>query len=401
MERQRILIAIRDPEVVGELRKALVSSGYETKIVDNGASALNLCREFRPHLLLAELDLPKLDGHHLLREIKSQSATKGIPFVLISRHRTVEERVHSINLGVDDYITTPFDANEVILRLEIILKEIEKLEASSTNGTKGFAGRLSEMNLIELLQALEIGHKSCLVTIQNENQEGVILLRNGEILDASLNNLAAKKALFRMFTWNEGSFQVRIKQTDQAKVLKENTVELVRQGLIFRDRWDKLARSLPPLQATVEAVPKLSKEEYSNEERSILGIANGHTRLVDLINKSHLDDLQALSIIARLFYQGSLKEVPVQNDLNGKSFPVRNGHESPGTNEHLSKLVVNFLNPESEPPTDRTDRRHFERRGRDRRLRNRRLSDGVVKKNRIYLNKGELLMIREKLSNGS
>ena len=92
MERKRVIIADSDLTEIQELRQALVATGYEVRIVDNGASALKLCREFRPHLILSEVQLPKIDGHHLVRELKSQAATKAIPFVLMSRHRSVEER---------------------------------------------------------------------------------------------------------------------------------------------------------------------------------------------------------------------------------------------------------------------------------------------------------------------
>ncbi|MFQ5639770.1 MAG: response regulator [bacterium] len=401
MEKQRILLVVRDPQNVDELKKVLISSGYEVKLADNGASALAICQEFRPNLVLAEIDLPKLDGHHLLRELKSQSNTKNIPFILMSRHRSVEERVHSINLGIDDYITTPFEVEEVILRIQNVLAEIERLDAAPTQHVKGFTGKLSELNVVELVQTLEIAQKSCIVSIQHRNDEGILCLQKGEVIDASLNNLNARKALFRMFTWNEGSFQVEIKETDNVRILKEKTSDLVRQGLIFKDRWNKLAANFASLQVTVQAAPKLSKEEYSNEELSILNTINGNTRIVDLIHKSSFDDLTALQIIAKLFYQGSLREVALQENLNGHSAALKNGESKVRSEEHLFKLVGNFLDKEKDKdPGWAEQMRNNRPSGLDRKTRDSHEMDSDAEKNQIYLNKSELLMIREKLSNG-
>ncbi|MFQ5822633.1 MAG: response regulator [bacterium] len=401
MERRRILIADNNPQEVQDLRKSLVASGYEVKIVDNGVDALNICREFRPHLVLSEVKLPKIDGHHLLRELKSQTTTKSIPFILMSRHRAVEERVHSINLGVDDYISKPFDINDVLLHFEIILKEIEKFESTPKNHTKGFSGKLSEMNLIELLQTMEIGKKTGVVKLQNDSKEGIVFLKDGVILDVSLDDLEPKDALYRLFTWGEGTFRVEIKEINRTKVLKESMGDLIYQGLIRRDRWERLSKRLPPLQAVIKQGPKLNENNLTNEERSLIRLINGKMRLIDLIELSKCDDLKALQIVSDLFVRGSIMEVPLEEDINNGNSSGQESQHYTDTNEtRFAKLIVNFLsNPEEPFTTHKKERRRGERRrSLDRRNRSRRWSDYVNEKNKVYLNKSELLMIREKLS---
>lgn len=399
MERKRILIADDDPQESQGLRKVLVASGFEVKVVDNGAAALTMCREFRPHLVVSEVKLPKIDGPHLLRELRSQSATKSIPFVLMSRHRTVEERVHSINLGVDDYISKPFDLNEVLLRFEIILKEVEKIESSPKNVSKGFSGKLSEMSLIDLLQTLEIGKKTGIVKLQNAYQEGIVFIKNGDVLDASLDGLKPKDALFRMFNWNEGTFRVELREIDRIKTLNGSMSDLIYQGLILRDRWQKLSRYLPPLHAVVKPGPKLIDNKLSDEEKSIIRLINGKRRLVDLIELSKFGDLKTLQIVSSLFSTGSIMEAPLtEDDKNGNASLLKNNTETNETS--LAELIVDFLSRKEKtadlPKLDR--RRGNRRKSTDRRLRHRRWSDFTGEKNKVYLNRSELLMIREKLS---
>jgi CheY-like chemotaxis protein len=402
MERKRILIAANQRPEIQELRKALVTAGYEVKTFDNGADALASSREFKPHLVVSELNLQKVDGHHLLRELKSQSSTDNIPFILITPHRTVAERVHSINLGVDDYITTPFDIQEVVLRLEIIIKELETYEATVKKNRKGFSGKLADLNLVELLQTLAIGKKSALIKVQNENNDGMIFLRDGQLIGASLLDLSPKDALFRMFSWNEGGFRVELRITEQDSEFDEKTEDLLAQGLTYRDNWNKISRKLPPLHALVIRHDTKTDVTLSSVEAKLLKQVNGSSRLISIVEESEFNDLQALKAAANLFSYGAIIEVTTGTENEQPAEKSSKASDPFQDTGKLSSLVTNFLKAHTHPASSpRVERRRNERRsGDDRRVRPRRWRDFVGEKNRIYLNKSELLMIRDKLRNG-
>ncbi len=397
MERKRILIAVKIAQQIQELRNALISKGYEVKVVDNGSAALALCRDFLPHVMLAEVELPKIDGHHLFREIKSQTSTQNIPFILLSKHRSVEERVHSMNMGVDDYINMPFDINEMLLRFEIILKEIDRFEATATGVSKGFAGKLVDMNVLEVIQALHIGKKSGIIKIQHEAKEGLIFLKDGEVIDATLEQLEASNAVFRMIIWAEGSFRVEIRKIEQPRAFNKLTQEIIKEGLIFRDRWEQLRRALPPLLAPIKLGPNVARQNFNAEEKEILSKIDEHSRLLDLVERSRSNDLKALQVAAGLFTRGAIVEKPAEEVRQNGASKENSGNLNDPT--HLSNLIVNFIEKKTEPAKNGfTDRRHGERRQIERRLRGRRWSDLKTQKNHLYLNKSELLIIREKLS---
>jgi CheY-like chemotaxis protein len=398
MERKRILIAAKVPQQVQELRAALVSNGYEVKMANDGISALNLCRDFLPHLMLAEIELPKIDGHHLFREIKAQSSTHDIPFILLSQHRSVEERVHSINMGVDDYINIPFDVNELLLRFEIILKEIDRFESTATGTAKGFAGKLSDMNVLEALQAMQIAKKSGIVRVQHESREGIIFVKGGEVVDANLDQLDAPSAVFRMITWVDGSFRVEIRSVDQPRAILNPTQELIQNGMIFKDRWEQITRALPPLQAPIKPGENVGRQNFSADEKEVLSKITAESRLIDLVERSRFNDLKALQVVAGLFVRGALVERPAEETQENGKHASTNGN-SLSDPEHLSNLVTSFLEEKKGAAKNgHSDRRHNDRRRVERRTRSRRWEDMVAQKNRIYLNKSELLMIREKLS---
>ena len=395
MERKRILFAVNNPPTVVDLRKSLVNSGYEVKIVDNGSSALTLCREFRPHLVCADHDLTKIDGHHLFRELKSQSSTKNIAFVLMSKHRSVDERVHSIDLGVDDYISIPFDLEEILMRFEIILREVDTFEAIPKNTSKGFSGKLSDLSLIELLQTLEVGQKSAIIKLESHNSEGLVLLKKGQVLDASVKGMTPRDAIIRMFTWNDGTFRVDLKDVDQEQTIEEPTSSLVNEGFLYLDTWNQINKNIPPLQTTVRTAPELNGN-LSKQEISLMNLVKDKIKLVDLIEQGDYDDMTNLKIVSSLFKKQLIVEVPLEElQDNGKT----KKDKGVAHNNSISSLIASFLSPKSEEGEEKIERRRNQRRkGEERRLRPRRWADLVQEENQIYLNRSELLMIREKLT---
>jgi len=123
-------------------------------------------------------------------------------------------------------------------------------------------------------------------------------------------------------------------------------------------------------------------------------------KLVDLIEQSDFNDLAALKIVTNLYKKKSIIEVPLEelvSNVNPKS-DDKDVNDNP-----ISNLIANFLTPISE----RESQESVERRGRqqrrrvERRVSPRRWCDLVGEENQIYLNKSELLMIREKLTNGN
>ena len=208
-------------------------------------------------------------------------------------------------MGIDDYISIPFDLEEILMRFEIILREVETIEAIPKNTSKGFSGNLGDLSLLELLQTLEIGQKSAIIKLQSQHAEGVVFLKNGEVLDASLKGLTPKDAIIRMFTWNDGTFRVDLREVDQEKTFEESTKSLVNEGFIYLDTWNQINKHIPSLQITVRPASQINGN-LSAEEKSVMNLIRNGSKLVDLIEQSDFDDLTALKIVTNLFKKKSI-----------------------------------------------------------------------------------------------
>ena len=101
------------------LRVALVGSGYEVLDARSGEEALDQLRSVRPDLVLLDMNLPGMKGLEVCREIRRAST---VPIVILSVRNSGREKVSALDAGADDYVTKPFDINELLARIRAGLR---------------------------------------------------------------------------------------------------------------------------------------------------------------------------------------------------------------------------------------------------------------------------------------
>ncbi len=401
MDRKKILIADKELNDIRELRKALITAGYEVRIVDNGAEAVAQAESFKPDLVLSEARLPNLDGARLVEELRSRPATQCLPIILTGTLKTMEERVNLMKMPVDDYLQKPLDIDEVLARVDSLIRDMETATISSERSVRGFNGTLAEMNLIDLLQTLEVGKKTGILRLNKAGKDGAVYISEGQVVDASLDGLEARQALLRMFTWSEGDFQVEMRNHDRPRILTASNRDLISEGITRQYRWSQLANQLPPLQAVVTGNQKLTGAKLTEEEQDLVILLNGSKRFIDLVEESALDDVRALAVVKNLYDSGYFDVTPHEPEpINGNYLDhlkkrYTNGYAG---RDKITALLSGLLKNPGEGKKPLVDRRRFDRRSsEDRRQHERRRDARERAKTKIYLNKSELLMIREKL----
>jgi DNA-binding response OmpR family regulator len=100
------------------LRRYLERAGLSVLTTGTGAEALKLLVTAPPDLVVLDLGLPDVDGTDVLREIRAAGHP---PVIVLTARSTVEDRIHGLQLGADDYVTKPFSPHEVVLRVQAVL----------------------------------------------------------------------------------------------------------------------------------------------------------------------------------------------------------------------------------------------------------------------------------------
>jgi DNA-binding response OmpR family regulator len=113
-----VLVVEDERDIREVLRRYLERAGLSVLTTGTGAEAIRMLTSAPPDLVVLDLGLPDVDGTEVLREIHSAGHP---PVVVLTARSTVEDRIHGLQLGADDYVTKPFSPAEVVLRVQAVL----------------------------------------------------------------------------------------------------------------------------------------------------------------------------------------------------------------------------------------------------------------------------------------
>jgi CheY-like chemotaxis protein len=230
----KVLLVDDNPMVLGMLQHTL-SSMAEVKTASDGPDALLKAVDDPPDLLISDYRMPGMDGRQLMDKLKSRSATAGVAVILLATKSDITERM-SAQDPVDDYLEKPFFLKEATHRIKKVIDKIalEKM-AKSVSGDGIVRGNLSQMNVIDLVQSLEMGRKSCLLTLNNEKDRCQMYFREGQVMHATYGQLRGDEAVFKVLRWTGGNFQIDFEGKTAEESTTLNTQGLLMEGLRLLD----------------------------------------------------------------------------------------------------------------------------------------------------------------------
>ena len=115
-----ILIVEDEVSLANALEHILKKAGHITDVVGDGQSALDYARDFAYDLLLLDVMLPKLDGFTVVRQLRTEGIA--VPVLMLTARSAVPDRVAGLNAGADDYLTKPFDPEELLARVNAMTR---------------------------------------------------------------------------------------------------------------------------------------------------------------------------------------------------------------------------------------------------------------------------------------
>jgi two-component system KDP operon response regulator KdpE len=128
---KRILVVEDDPSIQRALKRSLLVNGYEVIVVDSGRQAVELARAQQPDLILLDLWLPgEVDGLGVCVQIRQWSK---IPIIVVSARSEEQLKVQALDLGADDYLTKPFNNQELLARVRVCLRRAAAQDAENAS----------------------------------------------------------------------------------------------------------------------------------------------------------------------------------------------------------------------------------------------------------------------------
>jgi diguanylate cyclase (GGDEF)-like protein len=151
MGKARLLITEDDVDISNMLKIYFSGLGYDVDTALRGSEALEKTRQALPHLIILDIMLPDIDGYEVCRRLRTNTRTSHIPVIFLTQRDERSDRLQGLELGADDYITKPFDIEELKLRVQGAIRRSER--ESLTDPRSGLpAGRLIETELRRIIR---------------------------------------------------------------------------------------------------------------------------------------------------------------------------------------------------------------------------------------------------------
>ena len=165
VDRKPVILIIEDDLDVSEMLDAYFRvQGYEVHVANWGEDGVKACQAQRPSLVILDIRLPDIDGYEVAARLRKNRRTSNIPIIFLTEKRSRSERLQGLELGADDYITKPFDIQELRLRVRNSLQR-SALGSVTNPVTNMPEGPIVDERLSECLEGNEWA--IMLITLEN------------------------------------------------------------------------------------------------------------------------------------------------------------------------------------------------------------------------------------------
>jgi two-component system OmpR family response regulator len=124
----RVLIVEDDPAIVRFLKRGLAAHGHQSVSADNGHDGVIMAAEGSVDFVLLDIMLPGMDGQEVLRRIRARRP--GVPVLMLTARDEVRDKISALDGGADDYLTKPFDLDELLARIRALVRRADQPQAS-------------------------------------------------------------------------------------------------------------------------------------------------------------------------------------------------------------------------------------------------------------------------------
>lgn len=197
MDSKRVVIVDDEEDLTWSISKHLAKDKdkYELLAVNSAREALKFLAKFPVDLVISDIRMPEMSGFDLLMEIRQSFPSTKV--IIMTAYGSHEIQQQANERGCFKYIEKPFEIQEL---RQLILNVVEE--------KKGFDGRISDLNLSDLIQMNCLGRLTNALHVKKDVHVGVIYFEDGHITHAALDNLIGEEAFYQILSWEGGSFSI-------------------------------------------------------------------------------------------------------------------------------------------------------------------------------------------------
>src|SRR5271165_1163770 len=197
------VLIVDDNPVIRELICRGMEAHCSVSSSSDGADALLKSIDSPPDLIISDFRMPGLDGRQLFEKLRGRENTRNIPFVFVASRGDIEEKLRpAVGGGVEEFISKPFFVADLVRQVKKIVDRLHLEKMQKQTARPGvIQGRLEEMSVTELMQSLEMGQKTCRLTLRHSGEEAELYFTAGQCKHAQLGAVEGDTVAYQAIGW--------------------------------------------------------------------------------------------------------------------------------------------------------------------------------------------------------
>jgi CheY-like chemotaxis protein len=239
------LLIVDDNPLIRDLLCRGMQEHCEVVSSSDGADALLKSVDNPPDLILSDFRMPGLDGRQLYEKLRSRENTRNIPFVFVASRSDIEEKLRpAVGGGVEEFIAKPFFVADLVRQVKKIVDRLhlEKMQKHASRPGV-IQGRLEEMSVTELMQSLEMGQKTCRLTLRRNGDQAELYFSAGQCKHAQLGATEGDSVAYQVINWPDGEFEIEFGATPSRQTITMSTTGLLMEAMRLMDEANQSVQS--------------------------------------------------------------------------------------------------------------------------------------------------------------
>jgi CheY-like chemotaxis protein len=231
-----ILIVDDNPLVRGLMCRRLEALCRVVPATD-GADALLKAIDNPPDLILTDFRMPGLDGRQLFEKLRGRESTRHIPFIFVASRGDIEEKLRpAVGGGIEEFVPKPFFVADLVRQVKKVVDRLHLEKMQKRASRPGvIQGRLEEMSVTELMQSLEMGQKSCRLSLRRDGETAELYFAAGQCKHAQRGAVVGDAVVYEVIHWGDGEFEIDFGASSDRVTTTHSTTGLLMEAMRIMD----------------------------------------------------------------------------------------------------------------------------------------------------------------------
>jgi DNA-binding response OmpR family regulator len=228
------VLLVDDNPVIRELLMKALSPQANVYSFASATEALRRAEKHLPDLIISDYRMPGLSGLELLAKLRISFPQVAV--VMMASRADITGPLAGSSPLVEEFIEKPFFIEEAVMRIKRVLDRVTLSRATREGASStSVRGTLAQMSVVDLLQTLDIGRKSCRLVLAHMGARSEMHFHDGQLVHATMGALIGEAVVYKVAAWTEGSFQIDFERSECPRTITHSTQSVLLEALRLFD----------------------------------------------------------------------------------------------------------------------------------------------------------------------